>query len=139
MNNPLIDDLKAREVRRREALRQIFSSSQQTHALKELEQIDHLDKSSPVGEAAQWSATEVAKYVPSLVKGGKSVVQISAIPEPWRSRMEVASRGSTRLEHYYFATDWQKFIDLWIIEHKKLEALRISFVHQEISRMGKRL
>ncbi len=83
------------------------------------------------------STDELRKHVPeteiSGVEGSHYVVVLDQdIPEPWKSRFEEASYGSTRLKQGFYARDWRRFLHLWECEMKHLDAHRTAIL--DISR-----
>jgi len=124
------DDLKAREEARRKALWSLGAPERQAEAEATLLTIWKLDRDYPLGEAADLSAEEVESLVPITTTGGTPLVRFADIPEPWATRFDEASYGSTRLLDGYFARDWDKFISLWPGEAEKIDSL----VEREIER-----
>lgn len=127
MDDQLITDLMRRERKRREALWQLSSPLKQEQAIQDLIEIERLDMTLPLGEAAGWTVEQVGDHVPVGPRAddpkGLAIVAESSIPEPWRSRMAAASRGSTCVAEGYFAQDWQKFLRIWTDECSQVEIL----------------
>lgn len=129
MYDQLIDNLSARERKRRQALWQMLDPLKQQQALKELDVIEQLDIVHPIGEASNWTLSKLSEHVPlyyqTYGKGSLALIKIDSIPEPWRTRMGAASRGSTRYRDGYFSEDWENFLKLWEREHEELKRLRV--------------
>ena len=75
------------------------------------------------------SVDELRECVPETEIEGVSgshfaVVLDEHIPEPWKTRFEVASTGSTRLRQGCYARDWRRFLRLWAVEMQHLAAHR---------------
>ena len=128
--DPLRDDLKARERARRKALWSLGAYERQAEAEATLLTIWKLDRDYPLGAAAGLSTEEVKSLVPITMSGSSPLVRLADIPEPWATRFDEASYGSTRLLDGYFAHDWDKFLSLWPGEAEKIENL----VEREIER-----
>lgn len=128
--DPLRDDLKARERARRKALWSLGDPERQAEAEATLLMIWKLDRDYPLGAAAGLSAEEVESLVPITMTGGTQLVRPADIPEPWATRFDEASFGSTRSTGGYYARDWEKFLNLWPGEAEKIDSL----VEREIER-----
>jgi transposase len=118
------DDLDIRERRRRQALRARDPRQDQDTrraALAELRSILKLDRSHPIGEAADWTLDQVRDAVQVYTDAHPAYVRDHEIPEPWRTRFLHASASSTRFARGWYAADWQNFLDLWPREHADLE------------------
>lgn len=124
------DDLKARERARRKALWILGDPDRQAEAEATLLAIWKLDRNYPLGDAADLSAEEVESLVPITMTGGTQLVRPADIPEPWATRFDEASFGSTRATGGYYARDWEKFLNLWPGEAEKIDSL----VEREIER-----
>lgn len=124
------DDLKTRERARRKALWSLGAPERQAEAEATLLTIWKLDRDFPLGDAADLSVEEVESLVPITMAGGTPLVRPVDIPEPWATRLAVASYGSTRLLDGYFAHDWDKFLSLWPDEAETIDNL----VEREIER-----
>lgn len=124
------DDLKARERARRKALLSLGAHDRKTDAEATLLAIWKLDRNYPLGDAADLSAEEVESLVPITMTGGTQLVRPADIPEPWATRFDEASYGSTRLLDGYYARDWDKFLSLWPGEAETIDSL----VEREIER-----
>jgi hypothetical protein len=124
------DDLKARERARRKALLSLGAHDRKTDAEATLLAIWKLDRNYPLGDAADLSAEEVESLVPITMTGGTQLVRPADIPEPWATRFDEASFGSTRATGGYYARDWEKFLNLWPGEAEKIDSL----VEREIER-----
>ncbi len=75
------------------------------------------------------SVEELQERVPETEIVGVSgshflVVLDEHIPEPWKTRFEEASTGSTRLRQGCYAGDWRRFLRLWTAEMQHLAAHR---------------
>jgi len=125
------DDLKARERARRKALLSLGAHDRKTDAEATLLAIWKLDRNYPLGDAADLSAEEVESLVPITMTGGTQLVRPADIPEPWATRFDEASFGSTRAMGGYYARDWEKFLSLWPGEAEKIDNL----VEGEIERL----
>ena len=82
-----------------------------------------------LGEAVAMSVDELRECVPETeikeVSGSHFVVVLDEhIPEPWKTRFEEASTGSTRLRQGSYARDWRRFLRLWTAEMQHLAAHR---------------
>jgi len=124
------DDLKARERARRKALWSLCAPERKAEAEATLLTIWKLDRDYPLGAAAGLSTEEVKSLVPITMSGSSPLVRLADIPEPWATRFDEASYGSTRLLDGYFAHDWDKFLSRWPGEAEKIENL----VEREIER-----
>jgi hypothetical protein len=94
-----------------------------------LDKIERQDRDDPIGEAAAMSVEKLQECVPETEIAGVSgshfvVVLDEHIPEPWKTRFEEASTGSTRLRQGSYATDWRRFLRLWTFEMRHLAAHR---------------
>lgn len=69
--------------------------------------------------------------VPITTVDGIPLVRLADIPEPWATRFDEASYGSTRAMGGYFARDWEKFLSLWSGEAEIIDSL----VAREIKRL----
>lgn len=116
-------NLSHREKRRREALSNIgcwlIDVSLRDAALRELQEIQELDRTSPLGGAAAMSLDELRESVPIHTDARNSYPYVleEEIPEPWRERFLIVSVGSTRSGRGWYAHDWQEFLFLWQKEH----------------------
>ncbi|SUD58002.1 Uncharacterised protein [Ectopseudomonas oleovorans] len=124
------EDLKAREEARRKALWSLGALERKAEAEATLLTIWKLDRDYPLGAAAGLSAEEVEDVVPITTVDGTPLVRLADIPEPWATRFDEASYGSTRAMGGYFARDWEKFLSLWPGEAEKIDSL----VEREIER-----
>ncbi|MNY58514.1 hypothetical protein D3C86_1948570 [compost metagenome] len=75
------------------------------------------------------SVEELQERVPETeivgVSGSHFVVVLDEhIPEPWKTRFEEASTGSTRLRQGSYARDWRRFLRRWTAEMQHLAAHR---------------
>lgn len=61
--------------------------------------------------------------MPITMSGSTQLVRLADIPEPWATRFDEASYGSTRLLDGHFARDWEKFLSLWPGEAEKIDSL----------------
>lgn len=125
------DDLKARERARRKALWTLGDPDRQAEAEATLLMIWKLDRDYPLGAASGLSTEEVESLVPITMTGGTQLVRPADIPEPWATRFDEASFGSTRATGGYYARDWEKFLSLWPGEAEKIDSL----VEREIERL----
>lgn len=125
------EDLKAREEARRKALWSLGAPERKAEAEATLLTIWKLDRDYPLGAAAGLSAEEVEDVVPITTVDGTPLVRLADIPEPWATRFDEASYGSTRAMGGYFARDWEKFLSLWPGEAEKIDSL----VEREIERL----
>lgn len=94
-----------------------------------LDDVEREDRDDPTGEAVAMSVEELRERVPETEIVGVSeshfvVVLDEHIPEPWRTRFEEASTGSTRLRQGSYARDWRRFLRLWSAEMQHLAAHR---------------
>ena len=94
-----------------------------------LDEIERQDRDDPIGDAAAMSVEELRECVPETeiveVSGSHFVVVLDEhIPEPWKTRFEEASTGSTRLRQGCYARDWRRFLRLWTAEMHNLAAHR---------------
>ena len=94
-----------------------------------LDEIERQDRDDPIGDAVAMSVEELRERVPETeIKGASGshfvVVLDEHIPEPWKTRFEVASAGSTRLGQGCYARDWHRFLRLWTAEMQHLAAHR---------------
>ncbi|CAJ0557407.1 unnamed protein product, partial [Mesorhabditis spiculigera] len=79
-----------------------------------LDEVERQDRDDPIGDAAAMSVEELRVCVPETeiegVSGSYSVVVLDEhIPEPWKTRFQEASAGSTRLRQGCYARDWHRF------------------------------
>jgi hypothetical protein len=93
------------------------------------DQCKRQDRDAPIGEAVAMSIDELRACVPETeilgVSGSHFVVVLDEhIPEPWKTRLEEASTGSTRLRQGCYARDWHRFLRLWTAEMQHLAAHR---------------
>lgn len=121
---PKEDLLYERELRRRSAFgnsRLAHDSATRKAALRELREIQKLDKTDPLIEDPM-SLNEVRKSVPiHPAEVTFPYVLSEEMPEPWRSRFWAASaHGITVCGPGFYAHDWQNFLDLWQAEHLDL-------------------
>ncbi|RZO02750.1 hypothetical protein EKG40_25925 [Pseudomonas moorei] len=129
-------DLKAlwqRERARKEALWTLErfqpGSEEAKPLLAQLDDIDHQDKCFPIGAACAMTIEQLRERVPETPFQGNDgypfiIVLDQHIPEPWRMRFEAASAGSTRLSEGSYASDWRRFLRLWVREMDHLCAHR---------------
>ncbi|RON42283.1 hypothetical protein BK664_01465 [Pseudomonas brassicacearum] len=94
-----------------------------------LDEIERQDHDDPIGDAVTMSVDELRECVPETeiegVSGSHCVVVLDEhIPEPWKTRFEEASTGSTRLRQGSYAGDWRRFLRLWEREMQHLAAHR---------------
>lgn len=94
-----------------------------------LDEIERQDRDDPIGDAVAMSVDELREHVPETeidgVSGSHFVVVLDEhIPEPWKTRFEEASTGSTRLRQGCYARDWHRFLRLWTAEMQHLAAHR---------------
>jgi hypothetical protein len=94
-----------------------------------LDEIERQDRDDPIGDAVAMSVDELRERVPETeiveVSGSHFVVVLDKhIPEPWKTRFEEASTGSTRLRQGCYARDWHRFLRLWTAEMEHLAAHR---------------
>jgi hypothetical protein len=94
-----------------------------------LDEIEREDRDDPIGDAVAMSIEELRECVPETeivgVSGSHFVVVLDEhIPEPWKTRFEEASTGSTRLREGFYARDWRRFLRLWTAEMQRLAAHR---------------
>ncbi|WP_455233324.1 hypothetical protein [Geopseudomonas aromaticivorans] len=128
MEARLAISLYEREFLRREALWSLGGCNSRELALrlKQLDLIERLDAQYPLGVAAASTVHEVASNVPHIEFRNEPGlrVRVCDIPEPWRTRMELASTGSTMSLNAFYLHDWQKFLALWEREHQELLRLQ---------------
>jgi hypothetical protein len=129
--DPLRDDLKARERARRKALWSLDAPERKAEAEATLLTIWKLDRDYPLGAALGLSTEEVESLVPITMSGSSPLVRLADIPEPWATRFDEVSYGSTRATGGYYARDWEKFLSLWPGEAEKIDNL----VEGEIERL----
>lgn len=86
-----------------------------------LDAIDGQDRNDPASMSIESLVTEVPV---TQLNPRFRVVRDEDMPEPWRTRFEQASIGSTRLSEGAYAHDWMKFIRLWSLEMAHVEAHR---------------
>lgn len=122
-----------RERKRRYALWDLEGpqpgSDQAIRLLAILDEIEREERDDPIGDAVAMSVEELQEYVPETeivgVSGSQFVVVLDDhIPEPWKTRFEEASIGSTRLRQGCYARDWRRFLRLWSAEMQHLAAHR---------------
>lgn len=94
-----------------------------------LDEIERQDRDDPIGDAVAMSIDELGDFVQETeivgVSGSHFVVVLDEhIPEPWKTRFEEASTGSTRLRQGSYARDWRRFLRLWTAEMQHLAAHR---------------
>ena len=94
-----------------------------------LDEIEREDRDDPIGDAVTMSVEELQECVPETqiveVSGSHFVVVLDEhIPEPWKTRFQEASTGSTRLRQGCYARDWRRFLRLWTAEMQHLVAHR---------------
>ena len=127
------DRLWRRERRRRYALWDLArlqpGSDQATQYLAITDEVEREDRDDPIGDAVAMSVEELLESVPSTEIEAASgsffiVVLDEHIPEPWKTRFEEASTGSTRLRQGCYARDWRRFLNLWAHEMQHLAAHR---------------
>jgi hypothetical protein len=122
-----------RERKRRYALSDLErlqpGSDRAIQYLAILDEIEREDRDDPIGDAVAMSIEELRECVPETeivgVSGSHFVVVLDEhIPEPWKTRFEEASTGSTRLCQGCYARDWRRFLRLWAVEMQNLAAHR---------------
>lgn len=122
-----------RERKRRYALwdleRLHHGSDRANEYLAILDEIERQDRDDPIGDAVAMSIEELRECVPETeiegVSGSHFVVVLDEhIPQPWKTRFEEASTGSTRLRQGSHAKDWRRFLRLWAVEMQNLAAHR---------------
>ena len=122
-----------RERKRRYALWDLESlqpgSDQAIQLLTVLDAIEQEDRDDPIGDGAAMTVDELRESVPETeiveVSGSHFVVVLDEhIPEPWKTRFQEASTGSTRLRQGCYAVDWRRFLRLWTAEMQHLAAHR---------------
>lgn len=122
-----------RERKRRYALWDLErlqpGSEQAKPYLAVLDEVDNQDRDDPIGDAVAMSVEELRARVPETeiegVSGSHFVVVLDEhILEPWKTRFEEASTGSTRLRQGFYARDWRRFLRLWTAEMQHLAAHR---------------
>lgn len=122
-----------RERRRRHALWDLEQlqpgADRAIQYLAILDEIEREDRDDPIGDAVAMSIEELRERVPETeivgVSGSHFVVVLDEhMPEPWKTRLEEASAGSTRLRQGCYARDWRRFLRLWIAEMQHLAAHR---------------
>ncbi|MFL1526209.1 hypothetical protein [Pseudomonas sp. O230] len=94
-----------------------------------LDEIERQDRDDPIGDAVAMSVDQLRECVPETeivgVSGSHFVVVLDEhIPEPWKTRFEEASTGSTRLREGSYAGDWRRFLRLWDQQMQHLAAHR---------------
>jgi len=129
-------DLKTlwlRERKRRELLWTLEhlrpGSEEAKPLLAELDDIDHQDLQNPIGGACSMSIDELRERVPETPFRGNDghlfvIVLDHHIPQPWHARFEAASALSTRLPEGSYASDWRRFLRVWLREMEHLKAHR---------------
>ena len=117
------DDLKAREEARRKVLWSLGAHERKVEAEATLLTIWKLERNYPLGSAAGLSIEEVESLVPITMSGSTQLVRLADIQEPWATRFDEASYGSTRLLDGHFARDREKFLSLWPGEAEKSDSL----------------
>jgi hypothetical protein len=122
-----------RERKRRSALWDLErlqpGSDRAIQCLAILDEVERQDRDDPIGDAVAMSVDELRECVPETeikeVSGSHFVVVLDEhIPEPWKTRFEEASTGSTRLRQGCYARDWRRFLRLWAVEMQHLAAHR---------------
>lgn len=128
-----VNGLWQRERKRRYALWDLEKlqpgSDQAIELLSILDEIERQDRDDPIGDAVAMSVDELREHVPETeiegVSGSHFVVVLDEhIPEPWKTRFQEASTGSTRLRQGCYARDWRRFLRLWTAEMQHLAAHR---------------
>jgi hypothetical protein len=118
-----------RERKRRYALWELerlhSGSDRAFQYLAILDEIERQDRDEPIGDAVAMSVYELRESVPETeivgVSGSHFVIVLDEhIPEPWKTRFEEASTGSTRLQQGCYAIDWRRFLRLWTAEMQHL-------------------
>lgn len=129
-------DLKSlwqRERKRREALWELEllrpGSEHARPLLAVLDEVDQQDLENPIGDAYAISIEELRERVRETPLTGNDgypfvIVLDHHIPQPWRMRFEAASALSTRLREGCYASDWWRFLRLWVREMEHLTAHR---------------
>ncbi|WP_192564433.1 hypothetical protein [Pseudomonas gozinkensis] len=137
-------DLKAlwlRERNRREALWDLevlqSGAAEAKALLATLAEIDRQDLENPIGLSGAMSLDELREAVPETrIEGtdGHSFVIVldQHIPQPWHARFEAASMLSTRLPQGSYASDWRRFLRLWVREMAHLKAHREWFENDRV-------
>lgn len=97
--------------------------------LEIIDETERQDRDDPIGDAVAMTVDELRECVPETeiegVSGSHFVVVLDEhIPEPWKTRAEEASTGSTRLRQGSYAIDWRRFLRLWTAEMQHLAAHR---------------
>ncbi len=125
------DHLWKRERKRRYALWDLErlqpGSDRAIQCLAILDEVERQDQDDPIGDAADMSVEELRESVPETeivgVSGSHFVIVLDEhIPEPWKTRFEEASTGSTRLRQGCYARDWRRFLRLWSFEMQRVAA-----------------
>jgi hypothetical protein len=131
----MIDEnrLWQRERKRRYALWDLErlqpGSDRASQYLAVLDAIEQEDRDDPIGDGAGMTVDELRESVPEteivVISGSHFVVVLDEhIPEPWKTRFEEASTGSTRLRQGSYARDWRRFLRLWTAEMQHRAAHR---------------
>lgn len=99
-----------------------------------LDEIDHLDREEPLGEACWMSVDELRESVPETKFTGTDgypfvIVLDQHIPQPWHARFEAASALATRLPQGGYAITWRRFLRGWVYEMQHLAAHRERCTH----------
>lgn len=97
--------------------------------LVELDDIDLQEHHHPIGQAYAMTIEQLRELVPETPFQGSDgypfvIVLDQHIPQPWRMRFEAASAGSTRLREGSYASDWRRFLRLWVREMEHIAAHR---------------
>lgn len=137
-------DLKAlwlRERNRREALWELEvlqpGDEEAKAHLATLAEIDRQDLDNPIGLSGAMSLDELREAVPETrIEGSDGhpfvIVLDQHIPQPWHARFEAASMLSTRLPQGSYASDWRRFLRLWVREMAHLKAHREWFENDRV-------
>lgn len=124
-----------RERKRRHALWDLErlqpGSDRALQCLAIFDEIERQDRDDPIGDALATSVDELRECVPETeilgVSGSHFIVVLDEhIPEPWKTRFEEASIGSTRLRQGCYVRDWRRFLRLWSAEMQHLAAHRVA-------------
>ena len=123
-----------RERRRREALWDLENlppgHEKAKTLLSVLAQIDREDIEHPLGDACEMTIDELRDAVPEIKFEGSDgypfvIVLDQHLPQPWRMRFEFASALSSRLREGAYASDWRRFLRLWMRESEHVKTHRV--------------
>ncbi|MEE3923523.1 hypothetical protein [Pseudomonas viridiflava] len=125
----MADDLRTRESVRRKALwtlsHLVPGDPQAGAILNVLDDIENKERVDLNQSHPHRDIDAVRKAV--LIErhsSGVNIVDEASIPQPWRERFLQASIGSTRLTVGPYAHDGEKFLALWQVEMRHLDAHR---------------